>query len=598
MRTLVTIVALAAVVTMPATAQLTSIDQYLPDDVPLDGSTDLTEQVQEALASEAALYFPGSDDPESPRIYATRAGLETQENARVEFGPNSRLLRLPSEGPVITLANGSHLSGAVIDGNKYNHWPQFEELGKSDAGIKLKHHCVVEDSVVFNNPGIAFFSYGSYNKLYRCLAENVGYIDVKFGAMHYQGSRDKWSGDGFYFRGTGNLVRDCEAYDTFRWDFCSSHSGARQNTYVDCRGGDVNFRTYGFIDIEGAESNNRLIRCISPNSHIAVPGSPNTEIIQCMASRISFYDRENPASIEMYGGQKGIAPVIDGCITTEGGIVVGGWSSRRDRLVPGAVSPIITNNRMYKAHSGPSDGYSDWSFSVHSVDGNGVVSGNILFEFDDGYTRGPGMNLANIEGSDNQVVYGRDWVLDLPKPRLRYGYIEKEQVEARKLEHARELLAQNREEMGLTGEVVSVQWLPLSAQFVKDPANEGEEAGWHRSIPTDAEDLMEMPVANHWDFTIGRYHDVGWYYLPIDMPQVAEGQDLYLYVSGIDTEAKFFINGEPAGKHAGWDTPSLIRVPEKLRDTEDGLLAVKVWTPAGMGGIYGPLGLVVTRGGA
>jgi hypothetical protein len=573
------------------------VRDYLPETWATDGSVDLREDIQEALDAHSMVSFPGSDDPENPLVYPVTCELVVAEGASVKFAPNSRLLRLPSEGAVISLESGARLSGAVIDGNKYSHWPEFQELGKSDAGVKLQHHCVVEDCVVFNNPGIAFFSYGSYNKVYRCLAENVGYIDVKFGAMHYQGSRDKWSGDGFYFRGTGNLIKDCEAYDAFRWAFCSSHSGARQNTYVDCRGGDVNFDTYGFIDIEGAEGNNRLIRCISPNSHIAVPGSPNTEVIQCMASRISFYDHQNPDSVEMYGGAEGHAPRIDGCITTEGGIVVGGWSSRRDRLVPGAVAPTVTNNRMYKSHSGPSDGYSDWSFSVHSIDGSGVVSGNILFEFDDGYTRGPGMNLENVEGTDNHVVYGQ-WEIELPRPSLRYGYVDREHVEARKFEQAREMLAEQAQQMGLTGEIVSVDWLPLTAQFIKDPQNTGEEAGWHSAVPAEAEGLMEIPVGAHWDFTIGRYHDVGWYYLPVEMPRIARDQQLYLYLSGVDMEAKVFIDGKVAGKHVGWDTPSLIPIPEDLRPADDGLLALKVWTPGGLGGVYGPVGLVVAEGDA
>ncbi|MGI5820017.1 MAG: hypothetical protein ACOX9R_18180 [Armatimonadota bacterium] len=573
------------------------VGRYLPESWATDGSVDLREQIQQALDENSMVFFAGSNDSENPRVYPVTCGLEVRENAQVRFGANAWLLRLPSEGSVISLADGARMIGGVIDGNKYNHWPEFDDLGKNHPGVRIANHCVLEDVVVFNNPGIAFFSYGSYNKLYRCLAENVGYIDVKFGAMNYQGSRDRWSGDGFYFRGTGNLIRDCEAYDAKRWAFCSSHNGARQNTYVDCRGGDVNFRTYGFIDIEGAEGNNRLIRCISPNSHIAIPGSAQTEVIQCMASRISFYDHQNPESVEMYGGQRGIAPVIDGCITTEGGIVIGGWSSLRNRLIPGALSPIVTNNRMYKSHSGPSDGYSDWSFSVHSVDGSGVVSGNILFEFDDGYTRGPGMNLENIEGSSNHVVYGQNWELDLPRVRLRYGYIAEEQVEARRYEYAREMLAEKAEELGLTGEVVSLKWLPDTARFIKDTRNAGEESGWQRSIPA-ADAVMEMPVGTHWDFSIGRYAGVGWYYLPLELPEVAAGNELYLYVSGIDSEAKLFIDGELAGEHRGWDTPSLIRVPDELRGADRELLAVKVYTSGGMGGIYGPIGLVVARGGA
>jgi hypothetical protein len=593
---LTTAIALAALLAVPAAAQYASVTDYLPADCPTDGSVDLTEPVQAALAAEAALFFPGSNSPDSPRLYAVRAGvLETQPGARIAFGPNARLLRLPSEGAVISLTDGTHLSGAVVDGNKYNHWPEFQELGKSDAGIRIANYCTVEDCVVFNNPGIAFFSYGSFNKISRCLAENVGYLDVKFGAMNYAGARDAWSGDGFYFRGTGNVIRECEAYDAQRWAFTSPHSGARQNTYVDCRGGDINFRTYGFIDIEGAEGNNRLIRCISPNSHIAIPGSPQTEVIQCMASRISFYDHQNPDSVEMYGGQRGIAPRVDGCITTEGGIVMGGWSSQRNRLVPGAVAPIVTNNRMYKSHSGPSDGYSDWSFSVASTDGSGVVSGNILFEFDDGYTKGPGMNLENVKGSDNQVIYGQ-WTLELPKLKMRYGHYKEEQIDARKLEFARELLAEKSEELGLTGAIASVDWLPMSAQFIKDPGNAGEEAGWQRAVP-QSDELMTMPIGVGWNSQLGRYSKVGWYYLPLELPEVPAGSELYLYISGVDYIAKAFLDGELIGRHEGWDTPALMVIPEVVRKDERQLLAVKVM-PGALGGLYGPMALVVAREGA
>ncbi|MFW6438016.1 MAG: hypothetical protein ACOCZ7_03285, partial [Armatimonadota bacterium] len=151
----------------------TNVKDYLPDTWAADGSQDLREAIQQAFDENSMVYFPGSDDPENPLVYPVTCGLETRENARVQFGANAWLLRIPSEGSVIALSNGAHLSGAVIDGNKYNHWPEFEDLGKNDPGVRIANNCVVEDCVVFNNPGIAFFSYGSYNKLYRCLAENV-----------------------------------------------------------------------------------------------------------------------------------------------------------------------------------------------------------------------------------------------------------------------------------------------------------------------------------------------------------------------------------------------------------------------------------------
>ncbi|GEM_PF-6308668 len=93
-----TAIALAALLAVPAAAQYASVTDYLPAGCPTDGSVDITEPVQAALAAEAALFFPGSNSSDSPRLYAVRAGvLETQPGARIVFGPNARLLRLPSE---------------------------------------------------------------------------------------------------------------------------------------------------------------------------------------------------------------------------------------------------------------------------------------------------------------------------------------------------------------------------------------------------------------------------------------------------------------------------------------------------------------------
>ena len=79
------------------------------------------------------------------------------------------------------------------------------------------------------------------------------------------------------------------------------------------------------------------------------------------------------------------------------------------------------------------------------------------------------------------------------------------------------------------------------------------------------------------------------------MPETQAGQAVYLYVSGIDFEAAFYVDGELAGEHSGWATPSLIRVPDELLESGQRLLAVRVWNPGGLGGLYSPLGLVITN---
>src|SRR5690606_17182767 len=170
------------------------VQQYFPADWQENASLDLREYIQKAVDENAQVYFSGSADSAKPLLYHITTGLKIPAYHQIKFAPNHRLVRLPSAGAMITLEDHAQIQGAIIDGNKYAHWPAFQDLGKSDAGLRLQNYTLVQDVTIYNTPGIGFFSYGNYNKVYRCLVENAGYIDVKFGDMFYQGSRDKWSG--------------------------------------------------------------------------------------------------------------------------------------------------------------------------------------------------------------------------------------------------------------------------------------------------------------------------------------------------------------------------------------------------------------------
>lgn len=571
---------------LSAQSQWTNVQDYFPENWQESG-IDLKPYIEKALSESTMLFFPGSNDSAQPLLYPISTGLVIPANARVEFGPNHRVVRLPSKGRLITLGDGVQLRGIIIDGNKYKHWPEFQDLGKTDYGIYFGSYCVIEDSVIFNNPGIAFGSYGDYNKLYRCLAENAGYIDVKFGVTFYQGNRDQWSADGFYLRGTGNLIKDSEAYDCIRWDFCSSHSGAKQNVYVDCRGGDVNYRTYGFIDIEDADANNRLIRCISPNSNIAIPSSHGTEVIQCMATRITAYDRQE--SIDLYEGQHSDGLRLDGNITTNGGIVIGGWSSARRQLVPGATSPMITNNKMYKLHGGPSDGYSDYSFSVYAINGVGIVANNILFEYDDGLVKGPGMKFENVEGHNNQVAHGL-WKLDLPQISMRYGYVDREHLAMRQKEIAQEAIANLLENNAQP----TIEWIESSASLVTDLKQEGEQQGWMVPTTEVRSAAKQATLGKHWAHSLGdEYRGVAWYYFELPVNSTAsQKENLKLFFGGIDSMGKIYLNGKLIGEHTSWSKPSIHEIDQNLLDSKKNVVAVRVESRSGLGGIYGPVAIV------
>jgi len=275
------------------------IRDYLP--ATWGANDDLKIHIQNALDNEDEIRFPGSSDPYNPLVYPSTAGLVVRENCIVWIEAAAELKRLPSEGTFIRLNTGSELSSSawgpwrgVINGNKNAHWPQFQDLGKTDYAVFIEGDNVkVAKIKVYDNPGIAFGVWGDNCTIEECDAENVGYIDVKFGADYYQGAWDQWSADGFYIRGEKNLIKNCTAVDCFRWDVTTPHEGPGDNLIIDFSGKDVNWATYGFIDIETAEPNNTYTRCDNlggTGNYVAVT-TEDSHIVNCDIgeSYMSFY---------------------------------------------------------------------------------------------------------------------------------------------------------------------------------------------------------------------------------------------------------------------------------------------------------------------
>lgn len=396
---------LAVLVVIPTVGMAASVNvrDYLPASWPQDGSVDLRADIQAVLDAHDNVHFPGSGDPDNPLLYPVTTGLTVRAGNTMTADNSARLLRIPSSGHLLTLEDDAYLNGLIVDGNKYEHWPAFTELGKSDSAIRLSNQCLVEDCVVFNNPGIAFYTYGEYNQVLRCRAENVGYNDLKFGKTYYEGADDNYSGDGFYMRGYRNSVEDSKAVDCFRWDFTSPHSGAQENIFRNCVGQDVNWRTYGFIDFEGSDPGNRAIDCTSPDGRIVLAASPSVLISGCTAPAISIGELALTAADNA---------TIFNCTTISGGIVLKG------------VNPQVRNNVMYKTHPGPADPFTSYSFYVESTDGNGNVQGNTLYEYDDGSQAGPGMSLVNVPESDNTVQFGLWNPPAVEQLELEYGWVD------------------------------------------------------------------------------------------------------------------------------------------------------------------------------
>ncbi|MAE67007.1 MAG: hypothetical protein CMJ18_22330, partial [Phycisphaeraceae bacterium] len=243
------------------------------------------------------------------------------------------------------------------------------------------------DCFVYNNPGIAFVGWhASDNKIYRSRAENCGFLEA-MDSREWRGEHA--SGDGFLFtlNSAYNLVKDSEAIDCARWDFVPTEH-VRDSTFVDCRGGDVHIRSFGFVDVEGAGPGTILVRCRSPNSYLEV-NSDFQEVIGCAGTEmVAKY-----ASFSLLLGNT----IIGGALEVS--------EVRDDRLVtPGEESPMLGFNRVFL--SGP---LTDMSLSVLCADGLGTAAYNVLYGYEDDTHRSTEMLLFGVGARQGNLQAWGQW---------------------------------------------------------------------------------------------------------------------------------------------------------------------------------------------
>ena len=368
---------------------------YLPQGYVIDGSVDYKPHIQKCFDENPHVIFPGSDDPTKPMVYGVTGAkedgiLKTRPKARIRFGPNAVLKRLPSFGDLFELGHGTHLTGAVIDGNKYAHWPLVRDRPVKPYAFVIGHAVtlrggnVIRDCFVYNNAGIAIGGwYASDNRIYRSRVENCGFLEALREPVW---AGEHASADGFFFYREShyNIVKDSEAIDCARWGFVVE-GGSAYNTFVDCRGGDVHVRTFGFIDVESAGPGNSLVRCRSPNSDLSVQ-SYFQDAVGCTARKIWAEHASYPRFL--------------GCTS------VGGWfrfgEVREDRFVtPGRESPMLGHNRFLLG--GVS---SDHSLTVICADGRGLATNNVLYGSADGDRRSTEMLLFGVGSRSGNIQSG------------------------------------------------------------------------------------------------------------------------------------------------------------------------------------------------
>ncbi|MBD3289779.1 T9SS type A sorting domain-containing protein [candidate division KSB1 bacterium] len=380
-----------------------SVLNYLSEDPQLDGSVDYITQIQTAVDSNEYVLLEGSGDPENPSIYGMTIGLILPPG-HVLLGDSTAILRrLPSSGHFITLQDSAAIVGVNIHGNKHAHYPEFDNLKKhSGNAIDMKGHNFVANCNIWENAGIAVQTWGNfqYNLVYNCTFEDCGYIDLKYGKSHYQGSFDKNSGDGIYLRAYHNVALDCMAKDAFRWGYTTSHGGGGYCTYINCDMYNTRYKTYGFIDIEGADHECLIIDCDGDHEESLWQDYRNGFWISTHGTMALFSSANFFVSGDDVKEKRGDYVTIIGCETIDSGFGVWGYS------------PVLVKNMANKSHNcgtlrfdarcRPDDDKTSSSFYVNALDSIGIAANNTLYE----ELGGPGMDILNVTDINNKMIIG------------------------------------------------------------------------------------------------------------------------------------------------------------------------------------------------
>ncbi len=563
-----------------------NILDYLPKNPKFDGSTDYSKSLQKAVNENTVLRLKGSGNPEKPYIYGIRINKKT--GVRIPAGhiligeKGAVIRRLPSKGVLLQTGRGCQLRGIVIDGNKKSHWPEFPNMGKMDYAIKIGAENLIENCYVYNSPGHAFATHADRSVIRSCKAKNSGYIDIKYKKDFFQSRWGKHSGDSFYIRGHDNILVDCDSEDAFRWDYTTCHSKSGGTVYINCNGRDVMWKSYGFIDIEGCDGDgSTLINCKSHDDGISISTSGSI-LINCAASRINCYAVDNLRII--------------GCETFGGGLAVGGWDSGKNAFIRGGANPIVIGNIINRSNTGLGVvGTSDWSLSVFSTDGKGIAAGNVLNQAG---KNGPGMKFDKVK-TFNNIKQVKPYKIKVSGKESAKREKLSELREAAKKEFAIKAQAISKK-LGVKGKIVVVTLAETSAKFIKDQTEKGKQARWYlpQNMPKNT---ARINIGEHWDGQTGKYHGTAWYFikLPMDTDDQHICNTAYLLFGGVDSECKVWLNGQYLGEHKGWKDPFLMQVPFKALKWKDqdepNILTVRVYTPSGLGGIYGNIAAILTK---
>jgi hypothetical protein len=120
--------------------------------------------------------------------------------------------------------------------------------------------------------------------------------------------------------------------------------------------------------------------------------------------------------------------------------------------------------------------------------------------------------------------------------------------------------------------------------FSTDPQNDLLNLGVTK-LDFDDSQWKDIDIANVWQAQgFADYHGVAWYRRKFTLPQLAEGEQLQIYLSSVDGNAAVYLNDKklrdhilgPAPTYSGWDKPFVSDIPLSYLSAGENVLSVQV----------------------
>jgi beta-galactosidase/beta-glucuronidase len=134
-----------------------------------------------------------------------------------------------------------------------------------------------------------------------------------------------------------------------------------------------------------------------------------------------------------------------------------------------------------------------------------------------------------------------------------------------------------------------------SWRYAVDKEKRGDTLGWSGAEFADSAWKLTDPCLDTWaDLALADYYGTVWYRAKVSAGEAPAGKKTFIWLSGIDGEARIFVNGKPAGETpSSFSAPHSIDISALVRANAENQITIAATRTSlnevGTGGLLGPV---------